>query len=627
MNKINDLSINIKIIFGFSTLIFMIIFISSYSISKIEDLASITSRFYNYPYQVSNITKAISFRITLEISAVKDIALTNSKEEKQLAIEKISKIDKEIFGLFKELENSFLGDKTKLNEAKKQFITWIPLRTEVVDAMISGNMQLAGKLIKEKAMPHDVILYKQMDELTKLAEKNGKEFYENSKKIKENILNIILAIFLISIVLAVLITYTIFTDIKRSLKTFQEGLLSFFRYLSNESKDIEFMKESDTNEFGKMSKIINENIYKIKDGIQKDNETVENVLAVVSQINKGYLNVKVEKVPNNPQLNSLCEAFNLMINELRLNIESISVVLKEFSSYKFINKVEIRNQKGEIAEFIENINFLTEEISELLKQSLLRGITLDGASNRLIEYINTLNDSTKDTIISLDKTNDSLKNITNVIVESNGNISQLSKYAQELNISAKEGQKLALNTSNSMDEITNQVNLINEAIMIIDQIAFQTNILSLNAAVEAATAGEAGRGFAVVAGEVRNLASRSAEAAREIKQLVENATNKANEGKYISSSMIKGYDELLENINKSTLMINTITNLSTNQEKGILEVNNIIDDLDSQTKLNGSIMNQTYDIAIQTDKIAKNIFNEANNKNFIGKEEIMKIDR
>lgn len=296
MNKINDLSINIKIIFGFSTLIFMIIFISSYSISKIEDLASITSRFYNYPYQVSNITKAISFRITLEISAVKDIALTNSKEEKQLAIEKISKIDKEIFGLFKELENSFLGDKTKLNEAKKQFITWIPLRTEVVDAMISGNMQLAGKLIKEKAMPHDVILYKQMDELTKLAEKNGKEFYENSKKIKENILNIILAIFLISIVLAVLITYTIFTDIKRSLKTFQEGLLSFFRYLSNESKDIEFMKESDTNEFGKMSKIINENIYKIKDGIQKDNETVENVLAVVSQINKGYLNVKVEKV-------------------------------------------------------------------------------------------------------------------------------------------------------------------------------------------------------------------------------------------------------------------------------------------------------------------------------------------
>jgi len=627
MNKINDLSINTKIIFGFSILIFMIIFISSYSIFKIRDLASITSRFYNYPYQVSNTTKLISFKITKVISSVKDIALTTSNEEKQVSLKNIDEIDKEIYELFNLLEKSYLGDKTKLNDAKKQFTTWIPIRTEVVEAMISGNMQLAGKLIKEKAMPHDIILYKQMDDLTKLAEKNGKDFYENSKKIKENILNIIVTIFVISVILAVLITYMVFVDIKRSLKTFQEGLLSFFRYLSNESKDIKFMKESDRNEFGKMSKIINENIYKIKNGIQKDNETVENVLDVVSQINKGYLNIRVEKIPNNPQLKSLCEAFNSMISELRLNIESISVVLKEFSSYKFINKVEIRNQKGEIAEFIENINFLTEEISELLKQSLLRGITLDSASNKLIEYINTLNNSTKESVVSLDKTNDSLKNITDVIVQSNGNISELSKYAQELNISAKEGQKLALNTSHSMDEITNQVNLINEAIMIIDQISFQTNILSLNAAVESATAGEAGRGFAVVAGEVRNLASRSAEAAKEIKQLVENATSKANEGKNISSTMIKGYDELLENINKSTIMIETITNLSSKQEKGILEVNSIIDDLDSQTKLNGSIMNQTFDIAIQTDKIAKNIFSEANNKTFIGKEEIMKIDR
>merc|ERR1711991_1300727 len=97
------------------------------------------------------------------------------------------------------------------------------------------------------------------------------------------------------------------------------------------------------------------------------------------------------------------------------------------------------------------------------------------------------------------------------------------------------GQNLATKTASSMDEINTEVNAINESITIIDQIAFQTNILSLNAAVEAATAGEAGKGFAVVAQEVRNLASRSAEAAKEIKDLVESATIKANDGKKISS--------------------------------------------------------------------------------------------
>ena len=107
---------------------------------------------------------------------------------------------------------------------------------------------------------------------------------------------------------------------------------------------------------------------------------------------------------------------------------------------------------------------------------------------------------------------------------------------------------------------------------VIDQIAFQTNILSLNAAVEAATAGEAGKGFAVVAQEVRNLASRSAEAANEIKALVGTATQKANDGKKISDEMIKGYEELNENITQTISLINDVEAASKEQQTGIEQI-------------------------------------------------------
>merc|ERR1711879_232219 len=136
------------------------------------------------------------------------------------------------------------------------------------------------------------------------------------------------------------------------------------------------------------------------------------------------------------------------------------------------------------------------------------------------------------------------------------------------------------------------------------------------------TAGEAGKGFAVVAQEVRNLASRSAEAAKEIKNLVENATIKANDGKQIADKMIKGYAGLNENISTTLELIDDVEAASKEQQSAISQINDAINMLDQQTQKNASVANETHEIANQTQNIANTIVNDTNEKEFEGKNSV-----
>ena len=458
----------------------------------------------------------------------------------------------------------------------------------------------------------------ELEEKLVLMNKNTIELKSKSEK---NMTIVLILIAIISIIIFLTFSIILSNQLINSLKNFQKGLLSFFGYVNKENKNVEMLDDKYEDEFGNMAKIVNENILKTKKTIDSDNKFLEQINEVVEVVKNGYLNKRLEEKVESQSMEKLRIHINEMLYSLQLrictNVNDISYALEKYSKLDFTHRI-----KGCNSGVTVGLNNLADIINSMLVENKSNGLTLDVSSGILLNNVDILNKNSNEAAAALEETAAAVEEISSNISNNTDNIIQMSKLASNVTNSVTKGETLANQTTESMNEIDKEVNSINEAIIIIDQIAFQTNILSLNAAVEAATAGEAGKGFAVVAQEVRNLATRSAEAAREIKAIVENATKKADLGKKISEDMISGYKTLNEDIIKTIDLIKGVEFSSKEQLAGIEQINHAINSLDQQTQQNAQIASQTYSVAMQTDTIAKLIVSNANSKEFIGKNEV-----
>ncbi len=418
-----------------------------------------------------------------------------------------------------------------------------------------------------------------------------------------------------SIIAILLVGFIILFIIKRTvvnpLKNLQNGIIDFFDFLNGKEKETKEIEVKSLDEIGLMSQVINNNILQTKENIKIDNNLIEDTVQIANFVTQGVLDKRITKSSNNEMLNKLKNVVNKMLENIHKHILNVEALLNHYTNYNFTEKLETTNVQADIKKLYENSNLVGKSTAEMIKQNLKDGIYLQNSSEKLNQIISNLSNSSNHQAANLEETAASLEELTSTMKNTQDAMFTMQNNSKTLSSEVTTGEELASSTVKSMDNINEQTHAIAEAITIIDQIAFQTNILSLNAAVEAATAGEAGKGFAVVAQEVRNLASRSAEAAKEIKDIVETATSKTNDGKQIATQMINGYEELRKNIEETTKIILEVTNTSTEQMARLEQINGAVSDLDKITQENANVAREASFISNDTNKLSQKIVEES----------------
>ena len=250
-------------------------------------------------------------------------------------------------------------------------------------------------------------------------------------------------------------------------------------------------------------------------------------------------------------------------------------------------------RKDELGDMLRSLSSMAERLRGVVGEVRVGVDAVSSASVEIANGNHDLSARTEQTASNLEQTAASMEELTATVTQSADTARQANQLAGTAAQAAARGGQVVGQVVASMQEITHSSRKIADIIGVIDSIAFQTNILALNAAVEAARAGEQGRGFAVVASEVRNLAGRSAEAAKEIKALISASVDNVETGSQQVAEAGQSMTEIVASVQRVSDLIGEITASSTEQRDGIAQVNQAVTHLDQMTQQNAALVEES----------------------------------
>jgi methyl-accepting chemotaxis protein len=313
---------------------------------------------------------------------------------------------------------------------------------------------------------------------------------------------------------------------------------------------------------------------------------------VIQAVLSGASNQRIAMQGKTGNLHLLAQGINELIDSVSTTVAETMQVMRRAVDGDLTSRIKVSDKSGDFKALATAVNSMIQAMMEVVDSLTTASRAIQVGAEEISRGNLALSDRTDEQASSLMETSAAMEQMTAMVKSNADNAAQANQLAAAAREKAEGGGKVVGAAVTAMSAINTASNKIVEVIGVIDEIAFQTNLLALNAAVEAARAGEQGQSFAVVASEVRNLASRSAQAAKEIKALIQDSVGKVNEGTKLVNGSGEALGEIVMRVKKVTDVMADIANASREQASGIEQVNTAVTAMDAMTQQNAALVEQ-----------------------------------